>query len=402
MNSTTYRSRNSPRLPDTRFAAKPASVLLVVAASCVLLVPSARACPFCTSLKPTLTQRRAASRVVALAEYSSPKDKDSKSRSFRIHQVLTGQKLLSTEDRPSLEVAGSDSPGTLAILMGSGPAKSPLAQLRWTATTVDALSYAYFARSPSLRRSATERLAYFARYLEHRDALVAEDAFQEFAHASYDEVARVADKLSAAKLREWLVDDAVRQERKGFYGLALGIVAEPEGAKTSNAEFLKTLIDKPADDFRAGFDGILGGYMVSRGPEGIEFVRKQFLANPKAAVGNVRHAAAALRFYHQFGKAEHNKHVVAAIGELLARPDMAAGAITDLARWKDWPSLERIAPLYRRKEYSQEDTRRAIVGFLLVCPKPAAATALAELRRFDPEGVATAEKQLAALGATDR
>ncbi|MCH8046716.1 MAG: hypothetical protein IID44_23685 [Planctomycetes bacterium] len=401
MNSTTYRSKNSQRQPLAGLAANCRAWLLVVIV-CIVVSSPARACPFCTSLKPTLTQRRAASRVVALAEFSSPKEKDANSRRFRIHQVLTGQKLLSTDDRPSLEVAGSDSPGTLAIIMGSGPAKSSLRQLRWTATPVDELSYAYFARSPSLRRPAMERLAYFARYLEHRDALIAADAFQEFAHASYDEVVQVEKKLSAAKLRQWLVDDAVRPQRKGFYGLALGIVSEPAGAKTTNAEFLKALIEKPAGDFRAGFDGILAGYMVSRGPEGIELIRKRFLADPTAAVGDVRHAAAALRFYQQFGTSEHGKLVTIAMRELLDRPDMAAGVITDLARWKDWQSLERIAPLYRQKEYAQSEVRRAVIGFLLVCPKPAAATALADLRRFDPAGVAAAEKQLAVLGATDK
>ena len=75
---------------------------------------------------------------------------------------------------------------------------------------------------------AHERLRYFAEFLEHADPLVAEDAYLEFGHAPFDEVARMADLLPAAKLRAWLVDPGVPQTRKGFYGLAIGLSVSPD------------------------------------------------------------------------------------------------------------------------------------------------------------------------------
>lgn len=190
------------------------------------------------------------------------------------------------------------------------------------------------------------------------------------------------------------------RRRKGFYGLALGLTAKGDD-RAPNIALLKKLIDADAPagaDFRVGFDGILGGYLVAEGPAAIQHLSDRLLANAKSAVGDVRHAEKALRFYYEYGPAEQHAAVASAVEKLVDRPSEAASAITDLARWQDWSALAKIAGLYDRKDDNDVLIRRAVVGYLLVCPTPAASQALAHLRQHDPDGVADAEKTLQALG----
>jgi hypothetical protein len=265
--------------------------------------------------------------------------------------------------------------------------------LSWHAVTVNEISYGYFARIPSLKAPTIERLGYFIPFLEHTDPRVAEDAYLEFGHAPFDEVARVADRLPMARIRAWLSDAKVPQARKGFYGLVLGLAVDQE-ARRANRELLGQMIAQPEDDFRGGFDGVLGGYLLLAGSEGLTAVEARYLANTSAADGDVRHAQTALRFYWEYGHEIPRQRISQAMRRLLARGEFAESAITDLARWKDWSNVDEIAALYARPGFSQPGTRRAVVGYLLVCPEPAAATALERLRKLDPQGVAAAEDVL--------
>jgi hypothetical protein len=80
------------------------------------------------------------------------------------------------------------------------------------------------------------------------------------------------------------------------------------------------------------------------------------------------------------------------------RPEFAAAAILDLARWQRWEALDRVAAVYR-KDKSDGPTRRSVVAFLTACPKPEAAAALERLRKTDPDGVRAIEKSLVLPGA---
>lgn len=355
---------------------------------------SALACPFCTALEPTLSQWRAQASVVALAEMQSQPAPAGRA-SLRVHQVLSGEPRLRAGEAVELPLDVTARSGSLLLLFGT-PRKP--AELDWHGVVVDEASYAYFAKAPRAGKPAGERLRYFAKYLEHRNPLVAQDAYLEFGHASLADVTGVIDALPAERLRGWLIDDAVLPARKGFYGLALGLA--PDGAtRRTNAEFLKGMILEPQDDFRAGFDGILGGYLLLKGEAGLELIERRYLSDRGAADGDVRHALVALRFYHEYGHEIPAARLQAALRLVLARPEFAAAAITDLARWQDWHKPESIAALYGDKAYSAAATRRAIVGYLLACPAPEAGQALRQLRQDDPQGVASAEQVLSQTGS---
>jgi hypothetical protein len=355
---------------------------------------AAAGCPFCNAVKPTLSQQRDAAAVAVLAEaVDKPDSTSSRRQSFRIHSVLKGKKRLGSTD--SLRIA-PDAPlkeGSLGLLLAAGGEDATVDQLQWTAIPLDETAYAYVFRQPTLLIPSAERLKYFARYLENRNPLVADDALQEFAHASFDDTVQAARTLTMADLRRWLVDPQVPPERKGFYGLALGLAADAAD-RQSDEELLHRQIVAPASDFRAGFDGVLGGYLLLTGPKGLELLDSRYFANPKAAIGDVQHAMRALRFYHQFGHGIEPVRQAEALAHALDRPEFAADALTDLARWQYWPIVVRAAKLYERKDYADPVIQRAIVGYLKACPKPEAATALTHLRAVDPQGVAAAERWL--------
>jgi hypothetical protein len=412
-----------------------AGVLLLALVSSLALASRALACPFCTALKPTLSQRREAAAVVVLGEFVA---QDGKQAAFRLHQFLQGQPLLadvkvageggSDRLRIALEGEAEFKTGALVVLFGDAATdhktptqrageREPAApreklttdaksktdaaaksvKLSWSHVSVSELGFAYLARAPSLRKDTAERLRYFARYLEHDDPLIAEDAYQEFGHAAFDEVAKAADALDHAKLRQWLADEGVRDYRKGFYGVALGL-AKSDADRKANGELIRKLIDEQSDDFVAGFDGLLGGYLLLAGEAGLKHLEERYLANPKSADGHVRHAISALRFYAEYGREIPRTRLRNALRRLLDRPEFAATAIVDLARWQDWESLEPIAGLYGQKAYDTLTIKRAIVGYLLVCPGEMAAKHLDALRRSDPKTVADAEKSLSLFG----
>jgi hypothetical protein len=352
---------------------------------------ASQACPFCTALGPTLCQLREQAAITALAEVQT--QTASGRASLRLHRVLVGVERLKGIETLEVTLDAAARPGSLLLVFGTGSEKAAPAALAWHAVGVNETSYAYFARAPELKIATTQRLRYFAPFLENAEGLVAQDAYLEFGHATFDEVARVADALPLERMRSWLADPNVPPQRKGFYGLALGL-ARGDGARRDNADFLRQMIMTPEDDFRAGFDGILGGYLLLKGSAGLELIETRYLANPRAADGDVRHALVAIRFCHEYVSEIPIERLRSAVGHLLARPEFAAVAITDLARWQDWGALVRIGQLYTQKSYSDPAVRRAIIGYLLACPGRQASEELARLREIDPQGVATAEQIL--------
>jgi hypothetical protein len=364
----------------------------------LLALQSAVACPFCTAVSPSISQRREDATVAALGEVA---EADQRQLTLKLHKVLSGADKLA--DQQALTIALADATGAASLKAGRlalvlGTRRATGEGFDWELVPLDEVSYGYVARAPARRLPPAERLAYYARFLEHANPLLAEDAYLEFGAASYDEVAQVADRLPMDKIRKWVADPAVPEARKGFYGLALGL-ARSEADRQANTDVLERWIATPADDFRAGFDGALGGYLVLTGSAGLKKIDERYLRNPAAQPGDVRHALTALRFFHEFGRGRiPAADLNGALRGLLARPEFAATAIVDLARWNDWDAQDQVTALFGRKGYPVPATPRAVVGYLLASPRPQAALALAKLREQDPSAVADAEKQSTLFG----
>lgn len=360
------------------------STIFAVASS-VLAAQFAAACPFCTAVGPSFAERRAECDALLVGESAGE-------GRFLVHQVWKGADTFGVGecvDAGSKEVVTI---GNTALLIGNHDD-----EWTWDATPVDESSLAYFARLPMLAKPLADRLRYCAKFCENDDAQVADDAYREFARAPLDAVAGVADAFDYARVRAWLVDPALPDERKGLYGLLLGMAVDP-ATRAENVALLKRLIAEPKSEFRAGFDGMLGGLLWAEGAAGLDLIDKQLLANREAAEGDVRHAQTALRFYQQYGRDIPAERMKGSLALLLDRPSTASGALQDFTRRRDWDFVDRAEKLFLASTGADTTLDRAIVGYLTVSPSPEAAMALKRLREASSRRVDEAQRYLALIG----
>lgn len=344
----------------------------------------AHGCPFCGVVDDSLAMRRDAANVAAVGEADGAATAGSDgflAQAFRIDQVLRGTLPAGT----NTATARVDGPlkGT-ALLFGSmsgGP-------LRWSAVGANEALLGYAAAAPATSLAAADRLRWFARRLEHPEPAIAADAFTEFGLAPFEAVREAADAFDADSLATWIDEAGIDARRRGFYGLAAGIVAAraADGATRRRLrEALEAAIDTPADDFRAGFDGLLAGLLVAEGTAGLDALEHRGLFVPTARPLDQRHLLAALRFaWESLGDTIPRDSVAAATARLLASPAVAADAAVDLARYTAWAHIDDVARLWETLGRDDPLVRRAVAGYLAACPLAVARAHLERLRAADP------------------
>mgnify|MGYP003337121647 FL=1 len=233
-----------------------------------------------------------------------------------------------------------------------------------------------------------ERLRWFARRLEHPEAAIAADAFTEFGLAPFEAVRAAADAFDPQLLRGWVREPAIDQRRRGFYGLALGLVAsrsDDPGEARACRDALRQAIELPADDFRAGFDGLLAGLLVAEGPHGLDWLEGRGLFGRAARPVDQRHLLSALRFaWESLADTIPRHRIEAATAKLLSSPVVAADAAIDLARYRSWEAVDDVARLWDELGADDPLVRRAVAGYLSACPQPAAREQLDRIRRTSP------------------
>ncbi len=342
----------------------------------------ADACPFCGAVGQPLASRRDAAAAVAVGEAAGPtslQPEGALMQPFRLRQRLAGRGLLPEEITATVTAPVQ---GTAAVFLShTGPDGNREA----TAIEADETRLGYVATAPAVDQAAAERLRWFARRLEHPDSVIAEDAFAEFGQAAFEAVREAADALPAARLRAWVSDPGISQQRRGFYGLALGLVANADpGEREACRQVLLRLVDLPADDFRAGFDGILAGVLVADGEAGLDAMSDRGLLEPSARPVEKRQMLAVLRFaWESLADEIPRDRIARATARLLESPVTAAEAAIDLARYRWWDATSEVAELWGRLGDDDPLVRRAVAGYLTACPEPAARRHEAAIRDLD-------------------
>jgi hypothetical protein len=234
----------------------------------------------------------------------------------------------------------------------------------------------------------TKTLLYYFDWLEHPDKEIAADAFLEFAKATDREVAQVAPKLSAAKLRAWVKSPETLPNRLPMYSFLLG------GCGTDqDAALLGKLLRELTDQNANVADGFLTGYIELRPKEGWEAARA-LLRDPRKPF-TVRYAALrALAFYQGWRPKESRADVLAGVELLLPQADIADIAVEDLRRWQMWDLTPQVLALYGKKGHDAPITRRAILRYALCCPRPEASAFVSQRRRAEPELIKDVEETI--------
>lgn len=238
--------------------------------------------------------------------------------------------------------------------------------IEWAAPLeVSKTAYEYIRSSPKPSPTGgAERLKYFLKYMEIEDKMIADDAYGEFANASYADVAKLSPELPREKIKGWLFSKDTSPGRAGLYGMMLGLCGTSDDAKALEEKILE-----PSDDFRLGIDGVMGGYLLLTKDEGLKVLEDEKLKNKKAPFSETYAAMQAVRFMWQYGD---NRISADRLREsmrlLLDRPELADLVIADLSRMKDWSVQDRLMELYD-EETNIPSVKRAIVRYMLTSTK---------------------------------
>ena len=348
----------------------------------------ASACPFCGVVGRSLADRRDAADPTVVAEPAGEPGRDATGiaiQPFRVLTVLHGR-----AKPPEVATARIESPvkGT-AILFGESDDAAAGKPVRWSAIAADETLIGHVAEAPATSDPAEKRLRWFAVRLEHPDPAIAEDAFTEFGLAPFEAVRSVADVFDPAKLREWVAGRGIDERRRGFYALALGLTAttaKHAAERDAAIDVLRKAVLSPADDFRAGYDGVLAGLLVAEGPRGLDVIARAGLLEADARPVDQRHLLSALRFaWESLADSIPRQRIVDATAKLLAAPVVAAEATVDLARYRAWDEARSVAALWESLGGDDPLVRRAVAGYLAACPRPEAKDLLDTIRSRDPD-----------------
>lgn len=410
---------------------------LVVAFVLSLTPTLAHACPFCTAEQSTLTEELANSDAAVIARLITPAppleetpddplDPEAGKAEFEVAHTLFGPDGVTDGAAIKALYFGEPDKDSLYMIRGVG---QPLDWAIPLKLTDQAVEYVKLLRT--LPESGPGRVAFFKDYLQHEDPMLAQDAYDEFARAPYDDLKGIADQLDRHQLLDWIEDPAVSPSRRRLFFTMLGVCGVDEDLPRLEALLLSDsrLMIPLAEALSAaaigaggplaqglvpeateleerrrklGLDAMIACYLTLRGPEGLDLIDRRFLEPVEVAgklpdYSHIYAALMALRFLAEETELIPMPRILASARLLLDNPDFADQVIPDLARWEDWTVLERLTEMYRRAGEPdsgvQKYVREPIITYLDVAAEQSgevserATQALASIEDIDPDAV---------------
>jgi hypothetical protein len=234
-----------------------------------------------------------------------------------------------------------------------------------------------------------QALTFFAKYLDHTDHVVAEEAFLEFAKATDKEVLEAAGQLKPDLFRKLLKDPKLEPERLSLFAFLLGATGNP-----ADVDYLASLLRKPDERTAQALEGVLSGYVLRRPKEGWAWIHATLEDSRRSFVvrwGTVR----GLRFLYSARPELYRDQVLHATALMITSGDLADVAIGDLQKWQLWNHTKLILAQYGKPSHSAPIVRNALVRYALLCPQPEARQFVEQLRKRDPKLVRELEEDLA-------
>lgn len=355
------------------FIARPSciSTALCCFALCAVVAPleSLAACPFCPPSSPPLAFQLADAEFGLLVQWVSAKSTDdatdaNSSTTFEVVDRLKGGRF-ALKERVVVPFLQEGQPGDWFLLLGSANGDAvdwqPLQEM-------NEVSYAYLKRAPAPEVASPDRLPYFAKHLEHRDQVVSADAFAEFSRAAFSEVQSAQSHFQREKLRDWMTStDLAMQPRKSFYGMLLGMIGDPR-----DVAYLSSivLLDPQPDQIRIEIDGVMGGYLLARGAAGLVELERGKLDAASRHDGEMIGLINAIRFIADFAPERVPRDdLLRVMRRLIDVPSMAEIVLPDLARWKDWSLIDRLAAAYGEPPFDRSFGKDKVIAYLRACEK---------------------------------
>jgi len=411
--------------PATRFRLLLAALFTVTAT--IAHTSDVFACPNCDGAGRPLSEQLAVSDAVVLVQWvegRKAREVDGRrlpsSTTYRVREVVrSAQGAVTRGQKISLFRYRVGRPGDLFLLMGDKVLETEGERIDWgVPLEVSETSYQYIVQAPSPESPPRKRLAYFMKFLEFPDQLIATDAYFEFAKAPYQHIVDIRQLIPRDKVRRWVTSPGTSRTRLGFYGTLLGLCGDDE-----DAELLLRKIMPSTAEFRTGINGMMSGYLLLAGDKGLDEIDRLQLKNRflhdvngeflldrsgrkrPIPFGETFATMQAMRFMWTYAEGRiAPERLRQSMRLVLDRPEFADLVIANLARWKDWSIQDRLMVMYDDKDFQNGAIRRATIRYLLVCIKdrPQAGPVpphvvkarknLETLREKDPKTVSQAER----------
>lgn len=356
--------------------------LAVVTAMLALVVLQWRAvaCPFCSAVSQTLRQEMAAMDAVVIGsslQDASGRDAETGKVRMKVEKVLKGGDLVQAGDEIEAIYYGDVTVGRRFMLSGVDPP-----QMQWSCLPVTPRSEAYVARITELPDDDLERLRFYYQHLQDGEAMLARDAYDEFAVAPYDSVKKLAPEMNHEQLVKWIGDPEMPTDRRRLYLTMLGVCGDEK-----DLPMLEEMLRSTTKSSRGGLDAMIACYLTLAGEEGLPLINELFLANDKAPYADTYQAIMAVRFHGTEGGVIPRSALVESLHHVLDRKDLADLVIPDLARWNDWSQIDRLVELFINADPDNNWVRVPVVNYLRACPLEQAKAALKKVEEVDPESV---------------
>ena len=409
---------------------------------------NASACPFCNATQQTISEEIVASEISVIAKLvkaaplsDDPANfdlagKDTGLATFQIESVLRGDEDVAEKNEIKVVYFGAGETSKRFLINALSieslvPNDRAVPRIDWTTPLpLTSRGVEYVNQLLGLPEKGAKRLEFFQQYFEDEDPLLAQDAYDEFARAPYQEVIDLKENMDRDQLLHWIEDPMVGPTRRRLYLTMLGVCGQPEDAKQLETHLLydyplvkpgvstflttahlatpvygATLVDEliRADIRRRQqcLDALVAAYLKLIGPAGLPLVEEKFLKNPDAEYSHTYAALMALRFHgdEETGVIPRDR-LLDAMRHLLDNDEIADQVVTDLTRYEDWTVMDRLIELFKASDENGW-IRQPVVSYLLTAKEQTgevgvrAGTALAELEELDPETVKRAKRYMA-------
>jgi hypothetical protein len=229
----------------------------------------------------------------------------------------------------------------------------------------------YLRDAPLPTARVRRQISFFARHLDAKDAMIAEDAHHVLDHFRYRDLIQHADVLPRDSLRKLLANPHTPRNRKLLFGMLLGFCGRP-----ADAMLLETIMlrNPAADEVRLEIEGVMTGYLWLTGKAGLQRLEETKLLDGSEEFSERYFAMSAVRFLLDNGKGRiERERLLQSLRHLLDDTDIAELVVHNLARHKDWSVQDRLMKKFGDPRYGKP-FRRAAVKFMLHCEADAAKT----------------------------
>ncbi len=340
-------------------------------------------CPFCEAINMTLAQRMKINDLVVtarLVEIPPPKEEIEgpvPQGRFAVQRIFKGENFIKVSEEFAAPLLVPAAVGDEFLCFGLGPPMT----LWEEAIPSHPRVKSYLEALQRIPEKGPERLVFFQDYFEDELPVLAMDAYDEFAVASYVDLLGMRDSMNRPRLLELIKDRTVEISRRRLYLTLLGVCGKPE----EDLPLLEKMLTSYDKKDKEGLDALVACYLSLKGPDGLPLIETQFLLNDQREYVAIQEVVSALRFHGTEAKIIPRDALVVTVRKLLDRPKLADIVIPDLARWEDWSVMPKLVQMFKEMDTKPNWARVPILQYLQACPLPEAKSALEELKKIDPD-----------------